>query len=325
MRDGERGAALLTVLILVGIMGAIAVATFDRLRLATLLRANAAGLEQARAFGLVGERLVTVRIDDLVQASPRKTTLAGGWMGRETVLPLPGGRARARVVDGGNCFNLNSLVTGSVPDALVSRPLAIEQFVRLMTAIEVPEASARRIAASAADWIDSDEAPNPDGAEDAVYAGAAKPYRAANAMMAEASELRAVNGVTPAIYARLRPWVCALPVAEMSPINVNTLGAAQAPLIAMLYGEALRPDAARRVIGERPAAGWPEIGAFWNSPTLRDLTPPAEVLQQPQVKSRWFGLDMRIDMGGAVLRQTGLIDAGNGAARVVVRRWTGDE
>lgn len=316
---------MLTVLILVGIMGAIAVATFDRLRLATLLTANAAGLGQARAFGLVGEQLVTVRIDDLVAASPRRTTLAGGWMGRETVLPLPDGTARARVVDGGNCFNLNSLVTGTAPDALVSRPLAIEQFVRLMAAIEVPGGSARRIAASAADWIDSDELPNRDGAEDAVYAGAVKPYRAANAMMVEASELRAVNGVTPEIYARLRPWVCALPVAEMSPINVNTLSAAQAPLVTMLFGDALRPDAARRVIGERPAAGWADIGAFWNTPTLRDVTPPAEVLQQPQVKTRWFALDMRIESGGKQLHQTGLIDAGNGAARVVARRWTGDE
>ena len=29
------------------------------------------------------------------------------------------------------------------------------------------------------------------------------------------SELRAVRGVTPKIYARLKPWVCVLPVSRM--------------------------------------------------------------------------------------------------------------
>lgn len=323
--QSERGAALLTVLILVGVMGALAASMFDRLRLATLLTGNAIGVEQARGFGLVGETLVTARIDDLMAASPRRTTLAGGWRGRTITLPLPNGTALATVEDGGNCFNLNSLVIGTPPDALVSRPLAIEQFVNLMTAIELPRAGARRIAASAADWIDSDENPNADGAEDAVYAGAAKPYRAGNTMMAEASELRAVNGVTPEIYARVRPWVCALPLAEMSPLNVNTLRPAEAPLVAMLFGERLRPDAARRVIGERPPAGWADAAAFWNTPTLRDLQPPADVLQQPQVRTGWFGYDLRIDAGGVAFQQSGLIDGRQGASHVVVRRWTADQ
>ena len=209
----ETGAALLTVLILVGIMGAIAVGVFDRLRLATMLTGNAGGLETARGFAEVGEQLVSVRIDDLLAASPQRTTLTGGWHGRPITLALPGGTARARVTDGGNCFNLNSLVTGTAPAALVSRPLAIGQFVNLMVLQGVTRSDGRRIAASAADWIDSDDRPNPDGAEDAVYGAALRPYRTANTLMAEATELRAVQGMTPALYARLRPWLCALPTA----------------------------------------------------------------------------------------------------------------
>lgn len=324
-RPGEQGAALISVLILVGVMGAIAVGMFDRLRLATLVASNAAGRQQAQSLGLIAEILVARRIDDLNAASPRRTTLAGGWLGRTISLPMPGGTARARVDDGGNCFNLNSLVTGAPPNTLASRPLAIEQFVKLMQAIDVPAGSARRIAASAADWIDSDETPNPDGAEDAAYASAARPHRTANTLMAETSELRAVNGVTPPIYARLRPYVCALPETELSPINVNTLGAGQAPLVAMLFGDDLRPEAAARVIGERPAGGWPDTAAFWNTPMLRDLQPPADVLQQPRVRTGWFRLDLAVDSVGEPLQQTGLIDARQGKARVVVRRWTADE
>jgi len=360
-QPGETGAALLTVLILVGIMGAIAVGVFDRLRLATMLTGNAGGLEAARGFALVGEQLVSVRIDDLIAASPQRTTLAGGWQGRTITLPLPAGTARARVIDGSNCFNLNSLVTGTAPDALVSRSLAIGQFVNLMLVLDMARSDARQIAAAAADWIDSDDRPNADGAEDGayaaganavgaqagayavgaqagayavgaqagaqadVYAGAPQPYRTANTLMAEVSELRAVTGVTPALYARLRPWLCTLPVAELSPINVNTLLPAQAPLIAMLYGETLAIDAARRVIAERPAGGWPATAEFWNSPTLRDLPPPGEVLQQVRVTTRWFALDLDVDVGGTQLHETGLIDARQPPARIAVRRWTGDE
>ena len=321
----EQGAALLTVLILVGIMGAIAVGVFDRLRLATMLTGNATGLEAARGFAEVGEQLVSVRIDDLLASSPQRTTLAGGWQGRTITLPLPAGTARARVIDGGNCFNLNSLAVGTAPDALVSRPLAIAQFVNLMVLVDVSRSDARRIAASAADWIDSDDRPNPDGAEDGVYAGAPRPYRAANTLMAEASELRAVQGVTPALYARIRPWLCALPVADLSPINVNTLLPAQAPLIAMFYGEALSLDTARRVIAERPAGGWSAIAEFWNSPALRDLPPPGEVLDQPRVTTRWFALDLDVAVGATQLHETGLIDARQPPARIAARRWTGDE
>lgn len=321
----ETGAALLTVLILVGVMGAIAVAMFDRLRLATMLATNSAGLAEARGLAMIGEALVTTRIDDLIAASPGKTTLAGGWQGRAVTLPLPGGAAVVRVVDGGNCFNLNSLVTGLPPDALASRPVAIEQFTALMTVLGVPPAAARRVAASAADWIDSDTVPNRDGAEDPVYARAAVPYRTGNTLMAEASELRAVNGVTAEIAARLRPWVCALPVAEMSPINVNTLTPAQAPLLAMLLGDAVPADTARRVIGERPAAGWPRPGEFWNTPTLRDVGRPGDVEGQVKTATQWFAVDMRIDGGGRGLQQTGLIDARTAPSRLVSRRWTGAE
>lgn len=321
----ETGAALLTVLILVGVMGALAVAVFDRLRLATLLAGNAAGLDAARGFGLVAEALVTTRIDDLVAASPRKTTLAGGWQGRTIALPLPAGRALATVTDGGNCFNLNSLAVGTPPDALVSNPLAIDQFARLLTFIDVPQRSARGIAAAAADWIDSDANANPDGAEDAVYARGATPYRAANTLMAEASELRAVAGVTPALYARLRPWVCALPLAELSPINVNTLASAQAPLVAMLFTGDLTVDAARRVLAERPTGGWDTAAAFLDTPTLKDLRPSTGAAQQIQVRSRWFALDMTIDVAGTSARETALVDARRTPARLVARRWTRDE
>ncbi len=320
----EHGAALLTVLILVGILGAVAVAVFDRLRLATMLTANSAGIAEARAYASVAESLVAARIDDLMGTSPTRTTLAGGWQDRPTTLPLPTGVAEVRVRDGGNCFNLNSLVSGSA-DMLVSRPIAIDQLARLLILKDVPDRQARRIAAASADWIDSDGDTNPDGAEDSVYGRAAIPYRTGNTLMAEASEWRAVSGVSPELYLRLRPLLCALPVAELSPLNVNTLVPDQAPLLAMLFPGTLRIADARRVIGERPAGGWDNVSEFWNAPSLREIEPPGDAARQPLVRSTWFAVDMRITAGDGDLRETALYDARRSPVRIASRRWTRDE
>jgi general secretion pathway protein K len=318
----ETGAALLTVLIVVGVIGAIAAVTFDQLRLATMLATNNTSLEQARGIAMAAETLATARIDALVAVSPLRTTLAGGWQGRATVVPLPTGSARLIVRDGGNCFNLNSLVVLSAGKALASRPLAIDQFVQLMTGLGIPAGQARRVAASAADWIDSDQVPNTGGAEDSTYLRRTPAYRTGDTLMAEASELRAVNGVTPAIYDRLQPWLCALPLAEMSPININTLTTEQAPLLAMLVPTVMSDATARRILAQRPGGGWPSVTAFWNTPLLRDYEPEGDVLRQPQVRTTWFTLDLAITAGDAELRQSSLIDARRTPVSLASRRWT---
>ena len=54
----------------------------------------------------------------------------------------------------------------------------------------------------------------------------------------------------------LRPWLCALPVTDLAPINLNSLRPDQAPLLAMLAPGQLDLDRARAIIVERPSGGW---------------------------------------------------------------------
>jgi general secretion pathway protein K len=140
-------------------------------------------------------------------------------------------------------------------------------------------------------------------------------------MFAEVSELRAVAGVTPEIYARLRPWLCALPTAELSPLNVNTLLPEQAPLLAMLTPGTISPGAARAAISQRPAAGWQSSSEFWRVRALGGVTPPLDALNQVQLSTRWFSFDLRIRHGGAELIETALVDARLRPSRIAVRRW----
>src|SRR3546814_8185842 len=73
---------------------------------------NAGAIDQARAYADAGVEIARLRIGDLLAARPGRTTLQGGWLGASQVLPMVGGVATARVTDGGNCFNLNSVVAG---------------------------------------------------------------------------------------------------------------------------------------------------------------------------------------------------------------------
>lgn len=325
MRRGEKGAALLTVLLLVAVMAALSVLALEKLRLSTRLAANGAALDQARAFAMGAEYLAIGRVAELNGRDTGKTTLAGAWNGRVIRLPIPGGLATVRVTDGGNCFNLNSVAEGAVPGELRAREAGVIQFVALMRLLGIADGDARHVAASLADWIDSDGLPDPEGAEDETYRQAPVSYRAANTLLADVSELRAVAGVTPEIYAKLHPWICALPTTDLSPLNVNTISEEQAPLIAMLIPDQLDLPRARQIIAGRPAGGWDSLVDFWKLPALVALTPTMEVQAQPQLRTRWFALDLDVELGGAQVSETALIDGGLEPARLVLRRWGEDE
>jgi len=321
----EQGAALLAVLLLVAVTGAIAAAAMEGLRLSRAIAANATALDQARAFADGAEQLALLTIDDMIVRSPDRTTLAGGWNGAVRRMPLPDGAglAEARVRDGGNCFNVNSVVEGDPRTALVRRPSGVAQFIGLMTALEIAEADARGIAEAAADWVDSDALPGPSGAEDAAYAAGPAPYRTGNTLFADPGELRAVAGVTPDIYRRLRPWLCALPVSDLSPININTLLPDQAPLLAMLAPGQLRVESARRVLAARPAAGWGNQIEFWRIEAMSELNVPLDVQLQAQLKTNWFALDVRVRIDEAQFDEAVLVDARLQPSRIVARRWGG--
>lgn len=324
--EHERGAALLTVLLLVGVIGALAAVAVDRMRLSTALAVNFAALEQARGFSTGIESLTLLTLDDMLGRDRQRTTLAGGWNGATRRVPLEGGGiAQATVRDGGNCFNLNSLVQGEGGSGAAPRPAGIAQFAALMGLVGVPASDAQRIAAAAADWADADTVPIAGGAEDEAYARREHPYRAANTLFAEESELRLVAGMTPAIYARIRPWLCALTTTDLSPINVNTLAPDQAPLLVMLAPSQLGLEAARRVLAGRPADGWTNMIDFWSIEALSEVDLPLDVQLQPQLRSQWFALEIRIEMRGAELIETALVDARSLPARIAVRRFGGVE
>ncbi|HZG45879.1 MAG TPA: type II secretion system minor pseudopilin GspK [Allosphingosinicella sp.] len=322
---GERGAALLAVLILVAITGAIAAAALEKLRLSRLLSSNVIAIDQARHFGAGAEQLGTLIIDDLLMQDRTKTTLVGGWNGATRTIPMPGGGAvEARLRDGGNCFNINSVVQGSAREGLSRRPSGVAQFSALMLLSGVPAGDAQRIAEAAADWVDSDIETAPAGAEDGAYSGGEQPYRTGNTLFADPSELRALLGMRAEHYARIRPFICTLPTADLSPINVNTLLPHQAILLAMLAPGRLTEPVVARILATRPPAGWNNPTEFWRNEALSALGIPLDAQQQVQVRTDWFLLDIRATVEQTEFFQTSLVDARLQPSKVVQRRWERD-
>ena len=317
----ERGAALLTVLLLVAVMAVVSATAVERLTLATRLAASGANIEQARQFQIAAEAIAIKRITELKVRGNGQTTLAGGWQGKAFILPLPGGTASLTLSDAGNCFNINSLVADSTVAASIQRPLARQQFVALMAALGIDANQAERVAAGASDWIDADQSVSQLGAEDAAYSGASPGYRTPDKPMADASELTGVAGVTPQLWRKLEPWVCALPSSDLSPINVNTLLPEQAPLLQMLLPARLSPAQARAHLAARPADGYGSINRFWSGPTLAGASPVGDVANQVKLETRWFHLRTTITLGDVSLSSDVMIDADRPPARVVRRGW----
>jgi general secretion pathway protein K len=316
-KHSERGAALLTVLLLVAVIAVLAGTALEKLRLSTRIGGNAVALDQARAFAQAAEILAVAKVSDLLARDPNRVTLAGGWSDKPFPLPIPGGIATARVRDGGNCFNLNSLVVETGPGIYAAYSPTRRQFARLIRLVGAPTSSPDGIAAATADWIDSDNAPVEQGSEDASYTG----YRPADTLMADPSELRAVAGVTSAVYAKLRPWVCTLPKAEPSKINVNTLLPEQAALFAMLLPDTLSVEGARQMLLRRPPQGFASTSEFWKLPALTAITAGPEAEAQTSVTTKWFALRVDVTLGDADLEDHGLIDATRLPARLATRQW----
>ena len=179
-------------------------------------------------------------------------------------LPLEGngilGEVTGSLTDVQGLFNVNNLVDADG----ATDEIALEQFRRLLRALEIDE----KYATLVADWIDSDLEPGfPGGAEDPTYTGRVPPYRTANQRLSDASEIAAIADMEPDVYAVLKPHIVALPGATT--LNVNT---ATAPVLQSL-DERIGPSEVERLFEERAAAGFDDVTAVFGDLVEPELLP----------------------------------------------------
>ena len=124
------------------------------------------------------------------------------------------GYVRGALFDAQGRFNLNNLARNV--DVHHDYQRQFELLLQGNPKLQPPQG----LVASIQDWIDDDDMPAAGGAEDSFYMEQTPPYRAANRPFKAVSELLAIQGMTPELYAVLRDLVTVLP--ETTRVNVNT-------------------------------------------------------------------------------------------------------
>lgn len=303
----QRGVALIMAVLIVALATILAVnvafrSVLDQRRSATLF-----GSDQAFEIALGAEALAAEGLRRDAQNS--QTDHLGEAWAKPVILPIDDGigTVEGRLEDMQGRFNLNNLV---FPDG-TPNPTAIKQFERIlvMAGLEGDWAT------TMADWIDEDIDPGfPNGAEDTTYTGQNPPHLAANMPVTRISEMLQLPGFTPDRFAKIKPYIAALPVGA----KLNVCTAPGIVLDALSEAErqfSLNPDYLKQ---QRQA-----VGCF---PKLTDLQATLGAAEYDKVKnslaetSSYFGATIWVTIGTTDFTLYSLLArGGSGQVRPILR------
>lgn len=274
-QDPERGAALITVLMIIAAMAVVAVGISQVVSGATQ-RARALDTQaQIRLYATAAEEVAKLQIGDLLAGVSNQLVADLPGLGEAQTFPIEGGLITVRAADASNCFNLNQLVQLSEGVQRKVNPEALTAYIDLLQAISQDRSEASALASALVDWMDADSSAGIGGAEDSYYQAELPPYRTSSRPLENLSELRAIRGYSQDVIARISPMVCALPdrtsLASELPLNINTLTEAQAGLLSAAFSGELSVDDARNIISARPLGGWPDIEALLLEPAIAQI------------------------------------------------------
>lgn len=274
----ERGAALLTVMMIVAAMSVAALAVLHAVTQSTVRSRALDAQAQLALYAISAEEVAKARMTDILGPLENKLVLGMPGLGEPQLIPLDGGAISVTVHDATNCFDVNTLTKGTEGGVLVGDPDQQKAYQSLLvTVIEEGYVSdLNALVSSLTDWMDDNSVPGNGGAEDSYYASEVPSYRTSSQKLYSLDELRSIRGYSPEIFARLRPVLCALPSSAVRPVaglNINTLEVHHAPLLQAAFSDALSVENARELIASRPAAGWIDAEALTEDPLVQDIDP----------------------------------------------------
>ncbi|TNE66119.1 MAG: general secretion pathway protein GspK [Alphaproteobacteria bacterium] len=312
----DRGAALVTVLLLVSVMAAGAAVTFDMLGYSVKRATNDRIYGQARYYALGGEQLALSAAENIYRNNIKS------FLQEDVSYPIDGGRIDGVLTDVSNCFNVNSLVQASDGNRLAVRPGAVAEYRRLLASLGLADAVGEQLSDALVDWLDSDSQSRALGAEDYDYSVMKPPYRAANSLVADLSELYRVRGYSRELMASLSPFLCVGSNSEPQTLNVNSMRVEEAPLLQALVGGDFSLASAVKLIATRPPRGYADVGDFWRDPVFGGMQIEQSVRGRTAVKPQRFESRIRVTFHEATSHMASMIEIDNdGAARISARRY----
>jgi len=318
--SSQRGVALVVVLLLLALMVSIAATMSERMFTQFHRATKQVNYQQAYWYSIGAEGLARTAIEQSYKDS-ETINLSQAWALEEQTYPLDYGQLRGHIVDKQACFNLNVLhsVSGS-EKAYVSRV-----FQLLLEALDIDNYQAEVIADSTREFIDADDrVQSIYGVEDSYYESMSPAYVVPNGLIADSSELRAVQQVGGDVMYKVAPYVCALPTDDWR-LNVNTLKPEQAKLLSAMFSPNLSVSDAEAVLENRPFDGWGSVDAFLTEPQI--AASGENVIEQAKgylaVDSHYFELDVEVLVEQARVRNRSLFYSDDKQTATVIRRRFG--
>ena len=248
-------------------------------------------LEQAVQAGMAAEALAALVLED--NGSAAKTQLNDSWA--EPVGPLEiegtGVWIQAQLEDLTGRFNLNNLV------ALQPAPLntykidqhQVEVFQEILRSLDID----LRYSDLLVDWIDPDNQPESQGGEDTMYLTQVPPYRPPNTFITHTSELLALPGFGAENYAKIAPFITALPNGEQ--VNTCTASGLVLDAVESMHQQSYRSSSILEE--QRKKVCFPTQQVFLDA--IGDPTVKTVVQTRVHEKSDWFRLRTNIRIGTA--------------------------
>ncbi|MGL4190993.1 MAG: type II secretion system minor pseudopilin GspK [Vibrio sp.] len=321
----QRGVALIVVLLLLAVMVSIAATMAERLFSQFQRATHQLNYQQAYWYSLGVEALVKKGIEQSYQDS-QTINLSQPWATQQQTYPLDYGQVSGKIRDMQACFNLNALAQVKISADSVQKPYLLRVLQALSEEWQVEGYLAETIADSTLEFIDADDSVRTAyGVEDSYYQSMHPAYLAADAWLADASEWRAVQQVSGELMQQALPYVCALPT-EQWRLNVNTLPAEQAALLAAMFSPALSRSSAKTLLEGRPFDGWASVEDFLAESALNGVEQATRTEAQKylSVDSHYFELDAQVLVDASRVRIRSLFYSNDKkTATVVSRRFGG--
>ena len=184
-------------------------------------------------------------------------------------LPLERGNLEANIVDMGQCFNLNSLISISPTGEESANQENLGFFKNLMRSLFIQDQKIEEISPAVIDWLDKDFFPDSYlGVEDDYYKNEKPSRLTSNQFFFDITELRDVKGMTEEIFQKLKPYICAFNSVETK-ININSLNPFYPNILVALSSNTLSDLEARNILNNKPLGGYSSVSDFLNQQEIK--------------------------------------------------------
>jgi general secretion pathway protein K len=309
----QRGIALLVAVVLMAMCTILAAAITHRKAMTDRRAVATFTMEQALQAGMAAEGLAAIALED--DGSNQRTEVHRDWAQPVGPVQIEGTDIwiTAQLEDMTSRLNLNSLVMwDGQRQVFVEDPRQVMVFRELLQSLDIDQ----RYADLLVDWLDNDINPqSTGGGEDTLYLTQTPPYRPPNTFITHTSELLALPGFGAENYARIAPYVTALP----ADVRVNPCSASGLVLdVNNNDGQTQWQNAP--LAENRKKACWPtmpELQAGFSDPAKWN-----DAQQYYNEKSDWFRLRTNIRIGTAeFVLYSVLFREGNNRVRTVQRSF----